>query len=957
MATAAPTAKMLELTEIEQTLRRLLLDVAKYIDENPAPSIDSQVELPQELADANLVLRFTGGWVRDKLLGVGSHDIDVAINKMTGYQFGLRMKDYLSVPGNPEKYGLEGIAKDGADAKAGTTDKSKRVGGLHKIEANPEKSKHLETVTTNIMGLDIDLVNLRKETYSEDSRNPQMEFGSPEEDALRRDATVNAMFYNLETSEIEDFTGKGFEDMQLKVIRTPLEPYQTFKDDPLRVLRLIRFASRLFYTIDPAAEEAMGHADIKEALRIKISRERVGVELEKALKGPDPVSALYRIEKLGLYETVFSDPTKDHNYTPPKEWPIAYQCLNRIIGSGPGDNGDSSPAHQTIRDLAIRDADDRYLAWLISAFVPWTDAPEPQPSKPGSRAPPPIAAQVAREGIKTTNRVCDIIIASIKNLEEIRGLKDRFNAQQKRPDRKLEGENPAARDTLGMAIRRWGPTWRNQVVYALLYEVMNMASAENDIITSYSNFLSHIQNIDVGEAYNLKPLLDGKALAKALETPPGPWMKPALDVVTAWQLRNPSVTDAGDVIEDVRVWREANPDAGREFERERPAKPKKGKKGEPLTPHLAAHFLRLTIRPLFAKARNPEITRQGRKSMQTERARTNIALLEDETETQPWKSARAQYALDLLRWTVLTLSSARVEQEWALLVPPILTLVDDASPPHKTTGAALLHALLLVTPPPLLQRTGLAPVFHAALMPCLTYLPPLTPESDALPLLHAAFPALRALARVAHPLPNPHPPTAPFDSATLVRARALDRLVTDGVVAGFAHAGQHVRVAALLLRQLGPLLHDLGVHAVKHLGRLVPLLADVLADPLGAACLPLLREAAAAAGVLVRCAWVRAGVWRGEVLRGVGGAWVGLVGIGEGEVVGNGGGAEGVGVGDVRSELRALVGVLGRAVCGDEALGRGVWERECAELVKVEGRLGGLFEGVVPVSEGEEARA
>ena len=189
--------------------------------------------------------------------------------------------------------------------------KNKIVGGLHKIEANPEKSKHLETVTTKILGLDIDLVNLRKETYSEDSRNPQMEFGTPKEDALRRDATVNAMFYNLNARTIEDFTGKGHDDMKAKIIRTPLEPYQTFKDDPLRVLRLIRFASRLDYQIDPPAMESMKDPEIKAALQAKISRERVGVELEKMLKGPDPHRALGLIDRLTLYQTIFSDPTQD----------------------------------------------------------------------------------------------------------------------------------------------------------------------------------------------------------------------------------------------------------------------------------------------------------------------------------------------------------------------------------------------------------------------------------------------------------------------------------------------------------------------------------------------------------------------------------------------------------------------------------------------------------------------
>lgn len=241
------------LTDQEKLLRQLLLDVADYI------STQDGCKKPE--------LRITGGWVRDKLLGITSHDIDIGIDTMTGYKFGTLMKQYLDDSNRQTKYGEDVL------------------GGLAKIEANPEKSKHLETVTTKILGLEIDLVNLRKEVYAEDSRNPAMEFGTPVEDALRRDSTVNSLFYNLSTSQVEDLTERGLQDMELGIIRTPLSPYQTFKDDPLRVLRCIRFASKLGYSIDPMAEQAMSDQGIKEALRAKISRERVGIEVEKMLKG------------------------------------------------------------------------------------------------------------------------------------------------------------------------------------------------------------------------------------------------------------------------------------------------------------------------------------------------------------------------------------------------------------------------------------------------------------------------------------------------------------------------------------------------------------------------------------------------------------------------------------------------------------------------------------------------
>lgn len=263
-----PGRPQISLTSSEANLREFLLDVGEYINRSTGPHLQNTVEL-----------RFAGGWVRDKLLGVVSHDIDVAINR-TGEEFGDAMKEYVEE--------LRGLRKNGKGPDylpESEDDFDALFGELHKIKANPEKSKHLETITTHMMGLSIDLVNLRKETYAEDSRTPQMQAATPEEDALRRDATINALFYNLHSSSIEDFTGRGLSDMRNKILRTPLNPYTTFMDDPLRILRLIRFASRLNYTIDPVAEVSMESKEIQEALRRKISRERVGEEIKKMLTG------------------------------------------------------------------------------------------------------------------------------------------------------------------------------------------------------------------------------------------------------------------------------------------------------------------------------------------------------------------------------------------------------------------------------------------------------------------------------------------------------------------------------------------------------------------------------------------------------------------------------------------------------------------------------------------------
>lgn len=120
-------------------------------------------------------------------------------------------------------------------------------------------------------------------------------FGTAFEDAERRDLTINALFYNVHTRRVEDLTGRGLSDLRERRIRTPLEPQRTFLDDPLRVLRCVRFAARLGYLLDDAILACMrdGAGDeVRAALRTKVSRERVGIEVDKMLYGALPHSRM-----------------------------------------------------------------------------------------------------------------------------------------------------------------------------------------------------------------------------------------------------------------------------------------------------------------------------------------------------------------------------------------------------------------------------------------------------------------------------------------------------------------------------------------------------------------------------------------------------------------------------------------------------------------------------------------
>ena len=231
-------------------------------------------------------LRVAGGWVRDKLLGKSSNDIDIAIDDQTGVEFATTLNEYL------QSLGIE----------------SHR---LAVIMANPEQSKHIETATVKVLGVPIDFVNLRSETYSEESRIPGITFGTATEDALRRDFTINSLFYNINTRQVEDLTRHGLSDLVGGVVRTPLNPLITFKDDPLRILRAVRFSARFAFSMDDTLVQAARTADVQSAFLSKVSRERVLKELDGMLLHPiaRPALALLYIHYLGIYSAVFKMPT------------------------------------------------------------------------------------------------------------------------------------------------------------------------------------------------------------------------------------------------------------------------------------------------------------------------------------------------------------------------------------------------------------------------------------------------------------------------------------------------------------------------------------------------------------------------------------------------------------------------------------------------------------------------
>jgi tRNA nucleotidyltransferase/poly(A) polymerase len=261
-------AAEIELTALEREIFEILISTVAY-------------------QGKSTVLRAAGGWVRDKLLGLPSDDIDIALNDQSGSEFAVAINAYLL------SRGLE----------------THTVAVIH---ANPEQSKHLETARMKVLGLELDFVNLRTETYTSQSRIPTIaeEFGSPLEDALRRDFTINSLFFNLQSGQVEDFTGHGLIDLRDGLIRTPLDPSVTFTDDPLRMLRAVRFSSRFAYRLHESVREVACHPDTHTALQLKVSKERQLKELSGCLSGQmcRPILAITTLHDLGLFSTVFALP-------------------------------------------------------------------------------------------------------------------------------------------------------------------------------------------------------------------------------------------------------------------------------------------------------------------------------------------------------------------------------------------------------------------------------------------------------------------------------------------------------------------------------------------------------------------------------------------------------------------------------------------------------------------------
>ncbi|KAF2297388.1 hypothetical protein GH714_022642 [Hevea brasiliensis] len=464
----------IELTEIEKKIFDRLLNTLLHFN--------LQTEL-----------RVAGGWVRDKLLGKDCYDIDIAIDNMLGSEFVDKVREYLLSTGEEAQ-------------------------GLGIIPRNPDQSKHLETARMRLFDLWIDFVNLRSEDYSDGSRIPTMKFGTAKEDAFRRDLTINSLFYNINTSSVEDLTGRGIEDLKTGKIVTPLPPKATFLDDPLRVLRAIRFA--------------------------KVSKERIGTEIDLMISGNQPVKAMTCIADLTLFWVVFG--------LPPKVEPAVSEGCHKLCIA----YLDASWNLIQLIGCSIFTVEQRRLSLYAALFLPFRNIT----CKDEKGKTAPVVNFIFKDSLKQKSSDSETVMKIHRSLEKFLNLVDLVTSNEDTQPAEVDWGpelidvpfSSKLRVLAGFLLRDVKDFWRVALLISTMIYPTSIDSTEDFLdkqyqldkrIELFKTVENAITKLGLEKIWDVKPLVNGKEIMSVLQLKSGgPLVREWQQKLLAWQLAHPTGT-------------------------------------------------------------------------------------------------------------------------------------------------------------------------------------------------------------------------------------------------------------------------------------------------------------------------------------------------------------------------------------------------------------------------------
>ncbi|KAG0221656.1 CCA tRNA nucleotidyltransferase, mitochondrial [Mortierella sp. GBA43] len=524
-------------------------------------------------------LRIAGGWVRDKLLGLSSSDIDIGVESMMGYDFANLVADHLERISPHRKT-------------------------VSRIASRPSRAKHLETATMFILGMPIDFVNLRSEIYDDPDRFPrEVVFGTPYEDAHHRDFTINTLFYNLHNKTIEDYTGKGLEDLRDGWIRTPLKAFDTFRQDPLRVLRGVRFAARFNFKMTEDVKRAILDPRIRESLMTSLSKERIRDELYKILDDDAGRSTAIRLlQELQLHEIVFAPPKisilvkgvsaidgerrdldegfrlawimdwvvringKDlvkaddngivfHQEQDPGREQLLKQTRGldmtshlRAVIAIPQDDQVDTPAEEIDNAEGLAR---RYLT-LSALLYPYQDMTATHDGEVLS-----VSSWIQKHTLKAQNNQVNVMTKIMSKMNDIQeavdSLSQREDIDEKERRRKRVAISMLIRDIGGnkAATKTWtSKVWPSAFLFALgiellpKYTLLRQGTLDEEsrlVISRYNEFLSRTEH-EIQTSFSLQPLVETAVLAKLLNRRLGPMIHRYRRMLMQWQLEHPEAT-------------------------------------------------------------------------------------------------------------------------------------------------------------------------------------------------------------------------------------------------------------------------------------------------------------------------------------------------------------------------------------------------------------------------------
>ena len=510
-------------------------------------------------------IRVAGGWVRDKLLQIPSatttsaRDIDFVLDNISGREFcqWVQVHEHLQ---------QQNLPFSTSSKPCSTSSSSSSNSNSPSQSPSNVPSDHLQTATLHVNGFDLDFGCFRLEKYSKDSRIPEdVRVASAVQDAWRRDLTINALFYNINTNQVEDWTEQGLQDLKLGQIATPLPPLPSLLQDPLRVLRAIRFAAQLSFDLNPRLFKTACDKRLHQALQHKVSRDRIGRELDAIFQTRDPTRGVQLLFNAKLLETVFYLNSNNQVFATNNMSPQQLQSVLPSLEEG------VQVLSQT-QALASRifikpsewDEDRRRFLWYAALFQPayskeWNihDNVDRSETKQGKRKSQSVVYQLMTSRLKrpaSDTQAIERILAGSNKVGFV--LEELLKVEVKPNDTKQQ--------TTTVADLRWlcyqilkpiGPFWKESILLALL-EAEGAAVAETishqaklhkterkfrTLISVLldSDGLGLKQFLDDGtSSFSFKPIMNGSDIQRILPSVSGEGFRQVMNAQEEWQLRN-----------------------------------------------------------------------------------------------------------------------------------------------------------------------------------------------------------------------------------------------------------------------------------------------------------------------------------------------------------------------------------------------------------------------------------